>query len=55
MCIRDSVEFRDNFNKALAKVMANPAKMLERAGKYGYDKAQLPPPSMSTEWACSTK
>jgi polar amino acid transport system substrate-binding protein len=28
---------------------------LERAGEYGYDKAQLPPPSMSTEWACSTK
>ena len=35
--------------------MANPSKMLERAGKYGYDKAQLPPPSMSTEWACTTK
>jgi polar amino acid transport system substrate-binding protein len=52
---KTDVEFRDNFNKALAKVMANPAKMLERAGKYGYDKAQLPPPSMSTEWACSTK
>ena len=33
----------------------SPAKMLERAGEYGYDKAQLPPPSMSTEWACSTK
>ncbi len=29
--------------------------MLERAGKYGYDKAQLPPPDMTTEWACSTK
>ena len=52
---KTDVEFRDNFNKALAKVMANPATMLERAGKYGYDKAQLPPPSMSTEWACSTK
>ena len=25
------------------------------ADEYGYDKAQLPPPSMSTEWACSTK
>ena len=48
-------EFRKAFNAALAKVMANPGKMLERAGKYGYDKAQLPPPSMSTEWACSTK
>ena len=35
--------------------MANPSKMLERAGKYGYDKAQLPPPDMTTEWACSTK
>jgi len=52
---KTDVEFRDNFNKALAKVMANPAKMLKRAGEYGYDKAQLPPPSMSTEWACSTK
>ena len=52
---KSDVEFRDNFNAALAKVMANPAKMLERAGEYGYDKAQLPPPSMSTEWACSTK
>ena len=52
---KTDVEFRDNFNKALAKVMANPATMLERAGKYGYDKAQLPPPEMSTEWACSTK
>jgi polar amino acid transport system substrate-binding protein len=52
---KTDVEFRDNFNKALAKVMANPSKMLERAGEYGYDKAQLPPPSMSTEWACSTK
>ena len=48
-------EFREAFNAALAKVMANPGKMLERAGKYGYDKAQLPPDSMSTEWACSTK
>ena len=52
---KSDVEFRDNFNAALAKVMSNPAKMLERAGEYGYDKAQLPPPSMSTEWACSTK
>jgi len=52
---KTDVKFRDEFNKALAKVMANPGKMLERAGKYGYDKAQLPPPSMSTEWACSTK
>ena len=48
-------KFREAFNVALAKVMANPGKMLERAGKYGYDKAQLPPPDMSTEWACSTK
>ena len=48
-------EFRQAFNAALAKVMANPGKMLERAGKYGYDKAQLPPPDMTTEWACSTK
>ena len=48
-------EFREAFNVALAKVMANPATMLERAGKYGYDKAQLPPSDMSTEWACSTK
>ena len=37
------------------KVLANPAKMLERAGEYGYDKAQLPPADMTTEWACSTK
>ncbi len=48
-------KFRDAFNVALAKVLANPGKMLERAGKYGYDKAQLPPPDMTTEWACSTK
>ena len=48
-------KFRDAFNVALAKVLANPDKMLERAGKYGYDKAQLPPADMSTEWACSTK
>ena len=48
-------KFREAFNVALAKVMANPAKMLKRAGKYGYDKAQLPPPDMSTAWACSTK
>ena len=48
-------EFRQAFNAALAKVMANPDKMLERAGKYGYDKAQLPPADMTTEWACSTK
>ena len=33
----------------------NPEKMLERAGEYGYDRAQLPPPEMSTEWACATK
>jgi polar amino acid transport system substrate-binding protein len=52
---KTDVEFRDNFNKALAKVMANPSKMLARAGVYGYDKAQLPPAEMSTEWACSTK
>ena len=52
---KTDVKFRDEFNKALAKVMANPATMLKRAGKYGYDKAQLPPPEMSTEWACSTK
>ena len=48
-------KFREAFNAALAKVMANPGKMLKRAGEYGYDKAQLPPPDMSTEWACSTK
>ena len=48
-------KFREAFNAALAKVLANPDKMLERAGKYGYDKAQLPPPDMTTEWACSTK
>ena len=48
-------EFREAFNAALAKVLANPSKMLERAGKYGYDKAQLPPPDMTTEWACATK
>ncbi len=48
-------KFREAFNVALAKVMANPEKMLKRAGEYGYDKAQLPPPDMSTEWACSTK
>ena len=48
-------EFRENFNAALAKVLANPEKMLERAGEYGYDRAQLPPPDMTTEWACSTK
>ena len=48
-------KFREAFNAALAKVMANPSKMLARAGEYGYDKAQLPPPDMTTEWACSTK
>ena len=48
-------KFREAFNSALAKVMANPATMLKRAGEYGYDKAQLPPPDMSTAWACSTK
>ena len=48
-------KFREAFNAALAKVMANPSKMLKRAGEYGYDKAQLPPPDMTTEWACSTK
>jgi len=48
-------EFRQAFNAALAKVMASPDTMLERAGKYGYDRAQLPPPSMTTEWACATK
>jgi len=48
-------KFREAFNAALAKVMANPGKMLKRAGEYGYDKAQLPPPDMSTAWACSTK
>jgi len=48
-------KFREAFNAALAKVMANPATMLKRAGEYGYDKAQLPPPDMSTAWACSTK
>ena len=30
-------KFREAFNAALAKVMANPGKMLERAGKYGYE------------------
>ena len=50
-----TIEFREAFNAALAKVLANPAKMLERAGEYGYDKAQLPPADMTTEWACSTK
>ena len=48
-------KFREAFNAALAKVMANPATMLKRAGEYGYDKAQLPPPDMTTDWACSTK
>ena len=48
-------KFREAFNAALAKVRANPGKMLKRAGEYGYDKAQLPPPDMTTEWACSTK
>ena len=48
-------KFREAFNAALAKVMANPGKMLKRAGEYGYDKAQLPPPDMTTDWACSTK
>ena len=48
-------KFREAFNVALAKVMANPAKMLKRAGEYGYDKAQLPPSDMTTDWACSTK
>ena len=48
-------EFRQAFNAALAKVLANPDTMLERAGQYGYDRAQLPPASMTTEWACSTK
>ena len=48
-------KFREAFNAALAKVMAKPATMLKRAGEYGYDKAQLPPPEMSTAWACSTK
>jgi polar amino acid transport system substrate-binding protein len=52
---KTDTEFRDNFNKALAKVLANPEKMLKRAGEYGYDKAQLPPADMTTEWACSTK
>ena len=48
-------KFREAFNAALAKVMANPETMLKRAGEYGYDKAQLPPSDMTTEWACSTK
>ena len=48
-------KFREAFNAALAKVMGGP-KMMERAGKYGYTKAQLlTDPSMTTEWACSTK
>jgi polar amino acid transport system substrate-binding protein len=48
-------EFRQNFNKALAKVMGSP-KMMDRAGKYGYTKAQLlTDASMTTEWACNTK
>ena len=41
--------------KIYNKVLANPEKMLKRAGEYGYDKAQLPPADMTTEWACSTK
>jgi polar amino acid transport system substrate-binding protein len=48
-------EFRQAFNAALAKVMDNPETMLERAGVYGYDRAQLPPAEMTTEWACATK
>jgi polar amino acid transport system substrate-binding protein len=50
---KTDVEFKDNFNKALAKVMANPAKMLERAGEYGYGAAQFQPAHMTTSWACS--
>ena len=37
---KTDTESRDNYNAAIAKVLANPAKMLDRAGKYGYDKAQ---------------
>ena len=50
---KTDVEFRDNFNKALAKVMANPAKMLKRAGEYGYGEAQFQPAHMTTSWACN--
>ena len=50
MVLEKDDEFRKVFNTALAKVMANPAKMLERVGEYGYDKAQLPPADMTTEW-----
>jgi len=50
---KTDVEFRDNFNKALAKVMANPAKMLKRAGEYGYGEAQFQPAHMTTAWACN--
>ena len=32
---KTDVEFRDNFNKALAKVMANPAKMLKELVSMG--------------------
>ena len=50
---KTDTEFRDNFNKALAKVMANPAKMMKRAGKYGYGEAQIQPAHMTTAWACN--
>jgi polar amino acid transport system substrate-binding protein len=50
---KTDVEFRENFNKALAKVMANPAKMLKRAGEYGYGEAQFQPAHMTTAWACN--
>ena len=50
---KTDVEFRDNFNKALAKVMANPGKMMKRAGKYGYGEAQIQPAHMTTAWACN--
>ena len=50
---KTDVEFRDNFNKALAKVMAKPAKMMKRAGEYGYGEAQIQPAYMTTTWACN--
>ena len=50
---KTDVEFRENFNKALAKVMANPANMLKRAGEYGYGEAQFQPAHMTTKWACN--
>ena len=55
MVLEKVTKSSDKLLMLIAKVMANPGTMLERAGKYGYDKAQLPPADMTTEWACSTK